>query len=84
MKSFLNRLKSWLYYTSCYLKLIGYLFGQTFLSKKDLEDIDHHAIGAFTSKCGYNRNMAYVIRDGPSHLGGRSSLPSTISKEYNK
>eukprot|EP00957_Ditylum_brightwellii_P124936 9524349-Ditylum_brightwellii.AAC.1 len=27
------------------------------------------------SKCGYNRNMAYAIRDGPSHLGGSKFTP---------
>eukprot|EP00957_Ditylum_brightwellii_P030828 2335685-Ditylum_brightwellii.AAC.1 len=28
------------------------------------------AIRAFTSKCGYNCNMAYAIRDNPSQHGG--------------
>eukprot|EP00957_Ditylum_brightwellii_P152623 11617229-Ditylum_brightwellii.AAC.2 len=40
-----------------------------------LEVIDPPAIRAFTSKCGYNRNMAYTIRDGPSHLGGSELTP---------
>eukprot|EP00957_Ditylum_brightwellii_P157477 11985320-Ditylum_brightwellii.AAC.1 len=35
-----------------------------------LEDINWPAIRAFTSKCGYNCNMAYAICNGPSHLGG--------------
>eukprot|EP00957_Ditylum_brightwellii_P123315 9402579-Ditylum_brightwellii.AAC.1 len=50
------------------VKSIGYVLGQTFLSKKDLEDIDYHAIQAFISNCGYNRNMAYAMHNGPSHL----------------
>eukprot|EP00957_Ditylum_brightwellii_P187447 14275811-Ditylum_brightwellii.AAC.1 len=35
-----------------------------------LQDIDRPAIRAFTSKCGYNCNVAYTICNGPSHLGG--------------
>eukprot|EP00957_Ditylum_brightwellii_P073479 5583641-Ditylum_brightwellii.AAC.1 len=75
MKSSLNRHESWLYYTSCYLKSIGYVLGQTFLPKKDLKDIDHHVVQAFKSKHGYNRNMPYAIHDGPSHLGGAEFTP---------
>eukprot|EP00957_Ditylum_brightwellii_P195775 14916012-Ditylum_brightwellii.AAC.1 len=75
-KSLLYRYKAWLYYTSCYLKSIGYVLGQTFFSKHTLENIDRSAIRAFTSICGYNCNMTYAIRDGPSKYGGAELTPS--------
>eukprot|EP00957_Ditylum_brightwellii_P084868 6453257-Ditylum_brightwellii.AAC.1 len=37
--------------------------------------MDHHAICAFTSKCGYNRNMVYAICNGPIHYGGAEFTP---------
>eukprot|EP00957_Ditylum_brightwellii_P029305 2215357-Ditylum_brightwellii.AAC.1 len=61
----LNKHEAWLYYTSCYLKLLGCVLGQTFFPKHTLENIDRPAIRAFTSKCEYNYNMAYTIRDSP-------------------
>eukprot|EP00957_Ditylum_brightwellii_P085610 6512629-Ditylum_brightwellii.AAC.1 len=70
LKSSLTHHESWVYYSSCHLKSLGYVLGQTFFSKTLLEDIDQPDIHAFTSKCGYNRNMAYAIQDGPSNLGG--------------
>ena len=74
-KSMLNRHKAWLYYTSCYLKSLGYVLGQTFFSKHTLENIDRPAIRASTSKCGYNCNMTYTIRDSPSQYGGAEFTP---------
>eukprot|EP00957_Ditylum_brightwellii_P134248 10234628-Ditylum_brightwellii.AAC.1 len=74
-KSSLYRHKAWLYYTSCYLKSIGYVLSQTFFSKHTLENINRPAIRAFASKCGYNCNMAYAIRDDPSQYGGAEFTP---------
>eukprot|EP00957_Ditylum_brightwellii_P098096 7473502-Ditylum_brightwellii.AAC.1 len=74
-KSLLHRHEAWLYYTSCYLKSIGYVLGQTFFTKHTLENIDRPAIRVFTSTCGYNCNMAYTIRDSPSQYGGAEFTP---------
>eukprot|EP00957_Ditylum_brightwellii_P101951 7770559-Ditylum_brightwellii.AAC.1 len=66
----LIRHEAWIYYMSCYQKSMGYILGQLFFSKYLLNKIGQKALRAFTAKCGYNRNMAYVIWDGPSHFGG--------------
>eukprot|EP00957_Ditylum_brightwellii_P204366 15338884-Ditylum_brightwellii.AAC.1 len=58
LKSALTKYEAWVFYTSCYLKSIGYVLGQTFFSKHVLETINHPAICTFSSKCGCNQNMA--------------------------
>eukprot|EP00957_Ditylum_brightwellii_P078916 6000155-Ditylum_brightwellii.AAC.1 len=54
---------------------MGYILGQSFFSKHALDKIGQKVSRAFTFKCGYNRNMAYVIRDGLSNLGGCKFTP---------
>eukprot|EP00957_Ditylum_brightwellii_P072402 5502678-Ditylum_brightwellii.AAC.1 len=68
--SALTNTESRRYYESCYFKLVGYVLGQCFFDKKDLEEIKKQAIRAFVSKTGYNRNMAKAIRNGPFAYGG--------------
>eukprot|EP00957_Ditylum_brightwellii_P204824 15340977-Ditylum_brightwellii.AAC.1 len=73
--SLLHRHEAWLYYTSCYLKSIGYVLSHTFFSKHTLENINRPAIRAFMPNCGYNCNMAYEIKDGPSQYRGAEFTP---------
>eukprot|EP00957_Ditylum_brightwellii_P064777 4915494-Ditylum_brightwellii.AAC.1 len=54
---------------------MGYVLGQLFFSKYILDKIGQKALRAFTAKCGYNRNMTYVIQDCPIHLGGCKFTP---------
>eukprot|EP00957_Ditylum_brightwellii_P172679 13145219-Ditylum_brightwellii.AAC.1 len=49
--------------------------GRSFFSKHVLDKIGQKTLQAFAAKCGYNRNMAYDIRDGLSHLGGCEFTP---------
>eukprot|EP00957_Ditylum_brightwellii_P180491 13749023-Ditylum_brightwellii.AAC.1 len=42
---------------------------------KELQSIEHEEVKAFTSKMGFNGNMAYVIREGPYYLGGAAIMP---------
>eukprot|EP00957_Ditylum_brightwellii_P182304 13888639-Ditylum_brightwellii.AAC.1 len=54
-----------------------------FFPKHALDKLGQKALRAFTVGCGYNRNMAYVINDRPSHLGDYStSLGSTPIRLY--
>eukprot|EP00957_Ditylum_brightwellii_P079695 6059829-Ditylum_brightwellii.AAC.1 len=75
--SVLTHLESWRYYDSCYLKLVGYVLGQCFFKKKDLQEIEKEALHAFVSKLGCNRNIAKEIQEGPFDFGG--SLFTTLS-----
>eukprot|EP00957_Ditylum_brightwellii_P042279 3202163-Ditylum_brightwellii.AAC.1 len=68
--SALTHTEARIYYYSCYCKSVGYMLGQSFFSQEDLNDIEGEAICSFTSKMGYNRNMAHVIREGPYQYGG--------------
>eukprot|EP00957_Ditylum_brightwellii_P120128 9166508-Ditylum_brightwellii.AAC.1 len=58
---------------------MGYVVGESFFFKHALDKIDQKALQAFTAKCGYNRNLAYAICDGPSHLE-HSLTPKTPPK----
>eukprot|EP00957_Ditylum_brightwellii_P072424 5503872-Ditylum_brightwellii.AAC.1 len=59
-----------LYYNSCYLQSVGYILGQCFFTDQECKEIEQEAIQVFTSRTGYNRNMAKVIRDRPAELAG--------------
>eukprot|EP00957_Ditylum_brightwellii_P016166 1216867-Ditylum_brightwellii.AAC.1 len=59
-----------MYYDSCYLKSVGYVLGQCFFADQDCKKIEQDVIQVFTSCTGYNKNMAKVIRDGPTKLAG--------------
>jgi hypothetical protein len=74
-KASLTYHEAWMYYTSCYQKYVGHALVQMLLPKHTLDKLEQKVLRAFTSKCGYNRNMAYAIRDGPSHLGDCEFTP---------
>eukprot|EP00957_Ditylum_brightwellii_P139310 10616885-Ditylum_brightwellii.AAC.1 len=61
-----------MYYNSCYIKSVGYVLDQCFFTQAELEEIETDAIRVFTSRMGYNKNMAKVIRDGPEPIAGLS------------
>ena len=48
------------------------MLGQYFFTSDKLDKIKKDAIHAFTSRSGYNKNMAKVIRDSPVLIGGAS------------
>ena len=50
------------------------MLGQSFFSQEDLNEIEREAICSFTSKMGYNQNMAYMIREGPYNYGGAAIM----------
>eukprot|EP00957_Ditylum_brightwellii_P057997 4398107-Ditylum_brightwellii.AAC.1 len=50
-KSSLNQHEAWMYHTRCYLKLLGYVLGQTLFPKHALENIDRPSTRTFASKC---------------------------------
>eukprot|EP00957_Ditylum_brightwellii_P132990 10140314-Ditylum_brightwellii.AAC.1 len=56
--SSLNHHKARMYYNSCYIKLVGYVLGQCFFTSNKLDEIENDTIRAFTSRSGYNKNMA--------------------------
>eukprot|EP00957_Ditylum_brightwellii_P072984 5545954-Ditylum_brightwellii.AAC.1 len=47
-----------------------------------LDKIGQKALKAFTAKCGYNRNMAYVIEDGPKQLFANSDQSKVPLKQW--
>eukprot|EP00957_Ditylum_brightwellii_P000929 74744-Ditylum_brightwellii.AAC.1 len=57
-----------MYYNSGYIKSVEYVLGQCFFTQVELEEIETDAIRVFTSRMGYNKNMAKVIRDGPESI----------------
>eukprot|EP00957_Ditylum_brightwellii_P125367 9555091-Ditylum_brightwellii.AAC.1 len=62
--------KAHMHFDSCYCRSVGYVLGQLFFMTTELQTLESKAIQAFTSKLGYNRNMAYVIRESPYQFGG--------------
>eukprot|EP00957_Ditylum_brightwellii_P205928 15346031-Ditylum_brightwellii.AAC.2 len=69
MTSALTYTAACMYYYSCYCKLAGYVLGQSFFLREDLNEIEGDAICSFTSKMEYNRNMVHVIHEGPYQYG---------------
>eukprot|EP00957_Ditylum_brightwellii_P097583 7431776-Ditylum_brightwellii.AAC.1 len=59
--SVLKQYEAKMYYNSCYIKLVGYVLDQCFFTQSKLEEIERYAIRVFTSRMGYNKNMAKVI-----------------------
>eukprot|EP00957_Ditylum_brightwellii_P124087 9458634-Ditylum_brightwellii.AAC.1 len=83
MASTLIHTEECMYYYSCYCKSVGYVLGQSFFLQEDFNEIEGDAICSFTSKMGYNRNMAHVIREGPYQLcPGPTSRPPLPGSQY--
>eukprot|EP00957_Ditylum_brightwellii_P149427 11380066-Ditylum_brightwellii.AAC.1 len=74
MTSALTHAEASMQFKSCYSKSIGYVLGPLFFTETDIEGIEQDAIQSFTSKMGYNQNMAYVIREGPYNYGGAAIM----------
>eukprot|EP00957_Ditylum_brightwellii_P113638 8663986-Ditylum_brightwellii.AAC.1 len=74
MTSALTHTEAKMYFDSCYCKSIGYVLGQSFSTKKEVQIIEQEAIQAFTSKIVFDRNMAYVIQEGPYNLGRAATM----------
>ena len=55
-----------------------YTIPQSFLTPKQLQDIEKSSIPKILAKCGYNRKAAKAIMNGPKQLGGGGFLPLTV------
>eukprot|EP00957_Ditylum_brightwellii_P112470 8575018-Ditylum_brightwellii.AAC.1 len=69
MASPLSAVELQLFYRNIFQKALRYILGKSCLSTKQLKGIEQKAQHAFATKCRFNRNMKYEIRDGPEELG---------------
>ncbi len=60
----------WTYYYACYLPSIGYPLANSYLTSKQLDNIQRKAMSIKFAKCGYNRNTKRDLLYGPLELGG--------------
>ena len=65
-------------YESVYRPAIKYTIPQSFLTKRQLANIEKKNIPKIYSKCGYNRNTARAILQGPKELGGGGFVPLQV------
>jgi len=68
--NYFSRPEAWTYYTSFYLPSILYPLTITPLSRNQCEKMDQRFLRTLVPRCGYNRNMARVIRYAPRCIGG--------------
>jgi len=65
-------------YEAVFRPSIEYTIPQSFLTPKQLENIEKSSIPKILAKCGYNRKTAKAIMNGPKELGGWVFIPLTI------
>ena len=65
-------------YEAVYRPSIEYAIPQSFLTTKQLRNIEKSSIPKILAKCGYNRKTATAIMNGPKELGGGGFLPLTV------
>ena len=57
---------AWIYYKSCYLASVGYPLATTYLSDKQLHDLQKTMIPATLSKMGYMRTTSHNLVFAPT------------------
>ena len=73
-----TRKETRMFYDTVWRQAIEYTLAQSFLSEKQIEAIEKK-LTPLVGKCGFNRNTAYEIREGPSELGGAGFVPIKAS-----
>ena len=58
-----------------YRPAVEFTLAQSFLSDSQLQQIEQKTLLRIYAKCGYNRNTAKVILQGPRELGGAGFTP---------
>ena len=66
----LSRTEAWTYYTACYIPSICYPLTASFMSPKQLTDVQKKAMSIIIPQCGFNRHTHRAIIYGPRSLGG--------------
>eukprot|EP00957_Ditylum_brightwellii_P065940 5000686-Ditylum_brightwellii.AAC.1 len=69
MTSPLSTSKAHLFYQIIFQESLGYVLGQSCIKAHQLCKIEQKAQHAFATKCSFNQNMKYEIRDGLEELG---------------
>ena len=72
------------FYDSVYRPTVEYTMPQSFLSKKQVSDIEKRTLSWLYPQCGFNQNTSRVILHGPADLGGGSfaSLQTVAGSSY--
>jgi hypothetical protein len=68
--TFLSKREAWTAYFSFYLPMITYVPNTSFLSKKQLDQIQKKATQVLFRKSGFNRNTHTAVKFGPPNLCG--------------
>jgi hypothetical protein len=68
--TFLSKREAWTAYFSFYLPMISYVLNTSFLSKKQLDQIQKKATQVLFRKSGFNRNTHTGVKFGPPRLSG--------------
>mmetsp|Transcript_22813 Transcript_22813/g.50924 ORF Transcript_22813/g.50924 Transcript_22813/m.50924 type:complete len:438 (-) Transcript_22813:647-1960(-) len=72
--------KARLFYDSVYRPAIKCTLPQSFLSPKQLSDIEKKTLPRLYARCGFNQNTSRAILQGPADLGGAGFTPlKTVS-----
>ena len=70
-----TRSEARLFYESVYRPAIEYTLPQSFLSPKQLINIEKKTLPRLYARCGFNRNTARAVLQGPTDLGGGGFRP---------
>ena len=65
-------------YQGVFRPKVEYPLGQTFLTDKQVKQIESVSLPKIMAKCGYNINTALPVRGGPKELGG-AGFPSFLN-----
>jgi hypothetical protein len=66
----LTRQEAWTFYHSCYIPSVTYPLTGSYLSEKQLDQIQQKAMTIIYAKCGFNRHTKREVLFGPRELGG--------------
>jgi hypothetical protein len=66
----LSRKEAWRFYHSCYLPSVTYPLASSFMTEKQLDEVQKKAMSIIVARCGFNRNTKKEILYGPKSLGG--------------
>jgi hypothetical protein len=68
--TFASKQEAWTAYFSCYLPMITFVLNTSFLSKKQVDQIQKKATQVLFRKSGFNRNTPTDVKFGPPRLCG--------------
>ena len=67
-----------MFYDSVWRPSVEYTLPQSFLTPKQLKDIEKSSMPKIYAKCGYNRKTSRKVLYGPEQLGGAGFIPLKV------